>query len=45
MYETSLKNRIACEVGLYLLRKAVRDGLITEKEFEKAATGLAKDLI
>ena len=37
MSEKELKAKIACEIALYLLRKAVREGVINAAEYEKAA--------
>ena len=35
--DKELKAKIACEIALYLLRKAVREGIISAVEYEKAA--------
>lgn len=45
MKEKELQAKIACEIALHLLRKAVKDGVISAIEFERAAKGMVNDTL
>ncbi len=44
MSEQETKKQVACEFGLYLLRKLLDEDKITVKQFEKAAAGFIEDI-
>ena len=44
MNQKELKTKIICEIALHLLRKAVREGVISAAEYEKAARDFIESL-